>query len=109
MENRILSDKWFPVTEVQADDAVLDLSIRQALVRRARLLEELDRTQGEIDRLHTRAEERADDPLLPEDVDLTAGTLVLRNAAGEEIGVFTIGGGDVELALGTLELTPVKE
>lgn len=109
MENRILSDKWFPVTEVEAGDAVLDLSIRQALVRRARLLEELDRTQGEIDRLHTRADERADDPLLPEDVDLTAGTLVLRNAAGEEIGVFTIGGGDVELALGTLELTPVKE
>jgi carboxyl-terminal processing protease len=108
IENRILSDKWFPVTEVVADDAVLDISLRHALVRRARLLEELDRTEGEIDRLHTQAETLETETLLPEDVDLTEGTLVVRNAAGEEIGVFTITGGDVELALGTLDLAPAE-
>ena len=46
-------------------------------------------------------------PLLPPDIDLLQGTLTVKDKHGNVVGTYRIEGGNLELALDTMQLTPV--
>ena len=94
----------------EADSSVVafDQEIVRLTETRRRLLEQLSKIEVRVDELHGLAAEAGKPPLLPPDIDLTQGTLTIRDKQGNLVGSDRIEGGDVELALDTVKLTPVQ-
>lgn len=104
MQNRMRTGEW-PVIG-NADPAQLELSeeLQRLTERRAAYLEQVKVIEQRTAELQKLAETAGRVPLLPDDVQLIGGTMILRDRHGNEIGRFEIEGGNVELALETLRL-----
>ena len=74
-------------------------------------MNELNRLERRITELRsmTATSDDGPEPLIPEDVKLVAGTITVRDSEGNVVGAFTIDGGDVEMALGSIELSKIDE
>ena len=95
--------------EDQSTRAALDQELERALTARARMQVQLNRVEQRIDELHRMADEVGREPLLPEDIDLLAGTITIRDREGTVVGEYRIDGGNVSLALESLEVSRVEE
>ena len=106
-------DCFFPAP-LKAPDGALDLAIRdhfspgEAMVEPDAASAFIDAHQPQIAPLL-----EADRPLvvalLPEDLDLLSGTMVLRDKEGNLVGEFRIDGGDVAMALEAIDLSRIDE
>ncbi len=74
-----------------------------------RAVSRLNQLQERIAEMRALAEEAGYSPLLPKDADLLQGTITVRDKQGRVLGEYRIDGGDVELALETVELTPLGQ
>jgi hypothetical protein len=84
-----------------------DQEIGRITESRIHLLEQLDKLDTRIEELQGLAAEAGKPPLLPPDIDLAHGTLTIRDKHGNVIGTYEIEGGDVGLALDTIQLKPI--
>ena len=79
------------------------------LKHRSDLLEALNKLDQHIDELQGLAAHAGKAPLLPSDIDLNQGTLTVRDKQGNVVGTYRIDGGNLELALDTVKLSPVAK
>ncbi len=86
-----------------------DQALHRAAERRAHLLDQIERVEQTIEHLQAAAGEVGKEPLLPPEMDLRQGTLVINNKQGQVVGTYRIEGGNLELALATLELTKLSD
>jgi carboxyl-terminal processing protease len=107
LQTRLTRGEWPEVGESDAADAAFELELHRATEARARLLEQLSNVEETIDKLHGLAEKVGKPPLLPEDIDLLQGTLTVKDKLGNVVATYRIEGGNLELALDTMQLTPV--
>ena len=107
LRTRVRSGEWAPVGEDEPTLIALQQEIDLETQRRMRLLELLNTSETRLAQLTHATAEAGADPLLPPDIDLSDGTLALRDKHGNVIGTYRIESGDVELALQALELEPV--
>ena len=105
---RVTKGEWPRVGEADSSVVAFDQEIVRLTETRRRLLEQLSKIEVRVDELHGLAAEAGKPPLLPPDIDLTQGTLTIRDKQGNLVGSYRIEGGDVELALDTVKLTPVQ-
>jgi hypothetical protein len=87
----------------------LQAELQQALAGRAELQRRLDLVEQHIVELSGVAKEAGSETLLPEDVDLTDGMVVVKDRMGNVVREFRLEGGNLELALRTIEVEPVDE
>jgi carboxyl-terminal processing protease len=110
---RLTEGHWSAPPE-DFDDAGM-VSLHQDLARvlqyRKARMNELNRLDQRITELRsmTATSDGEPEPLIPENADLVAGTITVRDAEGNVVGEFTIDGGDVEMALGSIQLSRVDE
>lgn len=95
---------WPHVGEAQPDTVVFAQELQRAIDRRGELMDVLGQLEKRIAELDTLAAKVGTPPLLPPDLDLTGGTLSVRDKHGNIIGEFIIEGGNPELALKSLRL-----
>jgi carboxyl-terminal processing protease len=107
LQTRVTTGEWPVVGDGDAGHAAFELELHRATEARARLLEQLATLEQSIDRLHGLAAEVGKPPLLPDNIDLLQGTLTVQDKLGNVIGTYRIEGGNLELALDTMQLTPV--
>jgi carboxyl-terminal processing protease len=108
LQARLNSGEWPELDGDNAAEVAFEIELHRATEARARLLEQLANVEESIDRLHGLAADAGKPPLLPEDIDLLQGTLTVKDKHGNVVGTYTIEGGNLELALDTMELTPVQ-
>ncbi|MCH6552489.1 MAG: hypothetical protein IH804_10860, partial [Planctomycetes bacterium] len=106
LQMRVGDGEWPAAGEDDSGVVAFGQELGRVTGLRARLLEDLARTDDRIRELRKLAAEVGRPPLLPPDVDLLEGTLTITDKDGNLIGAYRIDGGDLELALGTVELTP---
>jgi carboxyl-terminal processing protease len=105
----IATGTWPRVSEAESEGVAFGVELKEKAELRAELIDELRRTDREIGRLRAFAQDVELPTLLPADAALAGGTIAVTDANGRPVGTFRIQAGDVELALGTLALTAIKE
>ena len=105
----VSNGSWPAVSEEESTTVAFDLELSRTLRHRAELMEALNEIEGRIHELQKLAEKAGRAPLLPPDIDLTNGTIVVRDKLGNVVGSFLIEGGDVETALDALEVSPIDQ
>ncbi len=108
METRVKDGEWPNVGGDNAGEVAFDVELHRALEARSRMLEQLSGVEKRIGELHGLAAEVGKPPLLPGDVDLRAGTITVKDKLGNVIGTYKIDGGNLEVALDSMQLTPVN-
>ena len=106
---RLNGEPWPVFTDDDSGLTAFTQELRRATDVRTRLLEQLAELDARIDELQAGATGSGGAPLLPEDIDFVNGVIVVRDRYGNEIGSFRIEGGDLELALHSLALTPIED
>lgn len=106
LASRMDGTEWAAVSDADSGEVTVDLEVSRAARARTRVLAQLEAIESRIAELRGLTNEHA--PFLPDDVDLASGVIEVRDNLGNVIGTFRIDGGDVELALESLELTPTK-
>ena len=107
ISERVSTGEWITVTEEDPALVAMDLETQRLNRARAQLLQRIEEIDGMIAQNLDTALAKGKEPLLPEDVELTAGTITVRDKDDNVVGEFRIDGGDIELALFNLDLTPV--
>lgn len=107
---RVSGEPW-PQPGGDSDPTLVafDQELRRAADERVRLLTRLGVVERRIGELQDISAEAGRQALLPGDVDLQAGTITVRDRHGNVIGEYRIEGGDMNLALQSMRLTPVSE
>lgn len=107
---RVRGEPW-PRPGGDSDPSIVafDQELRRIADERVRLLQRLVMVDQRLGELQNLASEAGRQPLLPGDVDLHAGTVTVRDRHGNVIGEYRIDGGDMNLALQSMRLTPVEE
>ena len=105
----VISGEWPKVSDDDSAQVAFDQDLHRAAERRAQLLDQIQRIEQRIGELQAAAGEVGKEPLLPPEMDLRQGTLVINDKQGRIVGRYRIEGGDLELALATLELTKLSE
>ena len=105
----VQTGSWPAVSQQDSGQVAFDLELTRTLKHRGELIEALERVEERIGELNKLSTEAGKTPLLPTDVSVIDGTLTVRDKQGNTIGTFKIQGGDIELALESLDLTPVAE
>ena len=108
LHGRVKDGEWPAVGGDNAAVAAFDVELHRAMEARGRLLEQLSSIEKRIGELHGLEEKTGKPPLLPTDIDLRDGTLTVKDKLGNIIGTYKIDGGDLEVALETMQLTPVQ-
>jgi carboxyl-terminal processing protease len=107
---RVASGAWpEPDAEQNAASVALETELHRMLEARNRQLTTLNRIERRIGELRSMADEAGHQALLPEDVDLLAGSIMIRDRHGNVVGEYRIDGGNVEMALETMQLSPINE
>jgi carboxyl-terminal processing protease len=109
LQTRVAGGEWPHPGEEEAGQIAFDQELARAMDRRTQLIAQLERLEDRIDTLQQLGEQAGREPLLPPEVDLVDGVLTLHDKHGNLIGTYHIDGGDVNLALETIALTPVEE
>lgn len=109
LSGRVDTGEWTRVTDIDPAIAALDNEMDRLGRARSRLLQQLEQIEQSMAEHEQLAEAAGREPVIPQDVDLTEGTLTLRDKAGNVIGEFRIDDADAALALNTMRLTPVKK
>ena len=105
----VISGEWPKVSDDDSAHVAFGQALHRAAERRAHLLRQIERVEQTIEELQAAAAEVGREPLLPPEIDLRQGTLVINDKQGQIVGTYRIEGGDLELALATLELTKLPE
>jgi carboxyl-terminal processing protease len=105
----VQTGSWPAVTQQDSGVVAFDLELSRTLKHRGELIEALDRLEQRIGELNKLSAEAGKTPLLPPDVSVVDGTLTIRDKQGNVVGTYKIQGGDIELALETLDLKPLVE
>jgi carboxyl-terminal processing protease len=105
MHGRLDAGDWPRVGEADSTHLALGERVRSELRLRRQLLNELERTETRIRELRGLESEVGREPLLPEEIDLEGGSLVVRDAGGAPVATFRIEEGDLE---GALRLAPLE-
>ena len=100
---------WPHVSDDTPTLVAFNQELKRAIDYRSDLLEKLAAAEGKIDELQKVAAHAGRAPLLPPDLDLRDGTLIIRDKQGNIVGTYRIGGGNMELALESIKLEPVAE
>ena len=106
---RLTTGEWPAVGDDNAGAAAFDLELARAVRRRSELAAALNDLEKRISELRQVAADAGRPPLLPPDVDLAQGTITIRDKYGNVIGTYRIEGGDVELALNSVRVTPIEQ
>jgi len=109
LQSQLTGLGWPSFGNADAAREAVALDLQRTEEARARVLDQLDQLEEQIERLQGQAETTGSMPLLPSDIDLLNGMLTVTDKNGNVIGTYRIEGGNLELALGTLELTPLPE
>lgn len=106
---RVSTGSW-PEATGQDNAAVVafDTELKRAMDLRGDLLQRLESIEDRIAELHNQAAKAGKAPLLPPDIDLLQGTLTIADKHGNVVGTYRIDDGDLELALDSVQLTPVQ-
>ena len=108
LAKRITDDEWIEVNDIDPAVAAINVELSRLTQARSRIMLQLERIENSIQSHKNMAEATGRKPLLPEDVELIAGTITLRDKDGNVVGEYRIDGGDLELALNSVQLTPLK-
>lgn len=109
LQDRLSGLPWpAPDSEESSARVAVNEELTRALGARTARISQLNRLEERIAELQNMAEETGGEPLLPEDADLLAGTILLRDRDGNFVGEYRIDGGNVPLALEAIELTRVE-
>ncbi len=92
---KIDTGEWVPTGETVTEDTYQAVALQDAERRERLLVRELERTQARIDAL-AGAEPIETRDLLPDDIDLTDGTVLIRDAKGNVIATLKITSDDLE-------------
>jgi carboxyl-terminal processing protease len=92
---KIDTGAWTPTGQTVTADTYENVALQEVERRQRLLIRELERTQARIDAL-AGGEPTETRDLLPDDVDLTDGTLVVRDADGNVIATLKITDGSLE-------------
>jgi len=95
LQTKLSTGEWAPTGQSVTDATYQGVALQDEERRQRILIRELDRSQARIDAL-TGAEPIAERDLLPDDVDLTNGTVVIRDANGNPIATLKITAADLE-------------
>ena len=109
LAKRITDHEWIEVNDTDPAVAAIDVELKRLTRARSRTMRQLEQIDERIQTRKNMAVVTGREPLLPEDVELIAGTITLRDKDGNVIGKFRIDGGDLELALNSVQLTPLKQ
>ncbi|MHC4106593.1 MAG: S41 family peptidase [Planctomycetota bacterium] len=104
----VSSGAWPKLSDDDSAQVAFNQALHRAAERRAELLDQILRIEQRIEELQAAAGEIGKEPLLPPEMDLRQGTLVINDKQGQVVGTYRIEGGDLELALATLELTKLS-
>ncbi len=105
---RVTGGEWPMVGEDNAAAVAFDVELQRAMEARRRMLEQLNSVEQRISQLHGLQEQAGKPPLLPSDVDFRGGVIVVQDRLGNTIGSYRIEGGNLEVALEALQLTPLQ-
>jgi len=109
IEARVRGEAWpKPGADVQSTVVAFDQELKRAADERTRLLERLNGIEQRMLELQDVAGETGRTAFVPDDVDLVNGTVTVRDRHGNVIGTFRIDGGNVNMALQSMRLTPVE-
>ena len=109
LAKRITDHEWIEVNDIDPAVAAIDVELKRLTQARSRMIRQLEQIDERLQTRKNMAVVTGREPLLPEDVELIAGTITLRDKDGNVIGKFRIDGGDLELALNSVQLTPLKQ
>jgi carboxyl-terminal processing protease len=107
--NRVQSEQWPTYSDADAAETALSMELGRALHQRMILRERMLELDNQIADMNGRLQKAGGAPLLPPEIDLTAGTIKVYDDLNNLIGAFRIDSGNVEMALRTLSLTPVAD
>jgi len=107
MAARLRGEPWPADDEVDPGTLAFQQELARAMTNRMQLLEQLEFIEQRMLELQGHAGD-AQTGLLPEDVDLQEGQIIVRDRLGNVIGRFRIEDGDVNLALRALDLLPLS-
>jgi carboxyl-terminal processing protease len=108
LKARVSGGEWPVVAEGDAGQVAFDVELHRALEARSRMLEQLSNVEKRIGELHGLEAQVGRPPLLPTDIDMRGGLITVKDKLGNVIGSYRIDGGNLEVALDTLQLTPVQ-
>lgn len=106
LSSRLRGEPWPTAPSDDPAQTAFRQEIGRATAMRMHLYQQLEELERRIEQLEGVAAEAGAHRLIPEGVDLAEGTIEVRDRAGAIVGTFIIEGGDVGLALRTLDLTP---
>jgi len=109
IRQRMQNGEWPVLGDDQGAAVAFDQELHRAAIQRNRLLAQLTRLDERIDQLRGMAADTSRRPLLRPEIDLIQGTLTVRDKNGAIIGTYRIEGGDVDLALNALLLSPMDD
>jgi len=104
---RVSVGEWPVLTDDEPDRVAFEQELQNQLDERLRLYRRLGAVEQRIDEIQVSAP--PEEPLLPEGVDLSEGTITIRDKSGEVIGTYRLEGGNLELALRSLTLESIDE
>ncbi len=107
LQTRVKGGEWPTVGTDNSTIVAFDQELKRATDARHRLTEQLAKVDVRIGELHGLAATAGKPPLLPPEVDLTHGTLTVKDKQGNVIGTYRIEGGDMESALEAMKLAPI--
>jgi carboxyl-terminal processing protease len=109
LSTRVQTGEWPEVGgEENAAVVALDQELSRAMDLRGDLLQRIATLEDRIAELHELDARAGKAPLLPPDIDLLGGTLTVADKHGNVVGTYRIEDGDLELALGSVKLSPVQ-
>jgi carboxyl-terminal processing protease len=110
LRRRVSTGNWpEPIEQDNAAVVAFDTELKRAMDFRGDLLERLGAIEDRIAELHKQAAKAGKAPLLPPDIDLLQGTLTIADKHGNVVGTYRIDDGNLELALDSVQLTPVQQ
>lgn len=109
IDARLAGKPWPEFSDLDSQITAIEQQLQEESLRRAYLLDQVDRTEDRIAQLQDMEQEAGTDDDWPEQSSLAGGTITLRSSEGQIIGTYRIEGGNVALALETLELERVEE
>jgi carboxyl-terminal processing protease len=109
VQERVQGRDWPALGRDDPAVAAIDDELRRIGEQRMRLVEQLAIIEERFEQLQEAGERVGRVPLLPPDVDLSAGTLTVRDRHGNIVGAFRIEAGDLNRALQGVGLTPAED